>query len=246
MPRTTILEPLDEEVDNETKKKAKKDLESIKNMMDIFLKNNTKKTFDEILNELNLSEFEYMLALRSSISATTVFYKRTSEEVAINPYNLEILQLLQSNMDIQFILNPYACISYIANYISKPSGGMSKLLRDAAKEVSEGNFTHRDRLRKIANVFINGSTMSAQEAVYDVLSIPVSRCSRATAYINTRPINERAVMLKTNKQLAELDPESTDIYNMNCQQYYAIRVASLEDTCLAEFMAYYPVPILHH
>ena len=34
-------------------------------------------------------------------------------------------------MDIQFILDPYSCISYMINYVTKIDAGLSKLLREA-------------------------------------------------------------------------------------------------------------------
>ena len=37
-------------------------------------------------------------------------------------------------MDIQFILDPYACAVYILSYITKAQRGMSKLLRKACEE----------------------------------------------------------------------------------------------------------------
>ena len=42
-------------------------------------------------------------------------------------------------MDIQFVLDVYACAVYIANYISKAQKGMSELLRQACKEAKKGN-----------------------------------------------------------------------------------------------------------
>jgi hypothetical protein len=40
----------------------------------------------------------------------------------------------QANMDIQFVLDPYACAVYILSYITKGQRGMSKLLRKACEE----------------------------------------------------------------------------------------------------------------
>ena len=72
-----------------------------------------------MLNELQMNEINYIEAIRSSLDQPKVFLKRKSNEVAINAYNKTILALLESNTDIQFILNPYSCISYMINYIKK-------------------------------------------------------------------------------------------------------------------------------
>lgn len=40
-------------------------------------------------------------------------------------------------MDIQFILDPYACVSYIVSYISKGQRGLSNILSEACKEAKQ-------------------------------------------------------------------------------------------------------------
>ena len=42
-------------------------------------------------------------------------------------------------MDIQYVLDPYACAVYILLYIAKGQRGMSKLLCKACEEAKEGN-----------------------------------------------------------------------------------------------------------
>lgn len=170
MPETRILHSLADEISIEEKKKSRNDMKAIKQQMQEFFKTTKETSFKNLLEELELTGEEYEHAIRSSIAAPTVFLKRKSTEVAINAYNLEILQLTQSNMDIQFVINAHGCILYVVEYINKPGGGMSRMLREAAEEVTDGNYTLRDRLRKVANVFINGNVVSAQEAVYDILS----------------------------------------------------------------------------
>lgn len=53
--------------------------------------------------------------------------------------------------------------------------------------------------------------MSCQEAVYHVLSLPLSKSSRASVFVNTSLIDERIEILKPKSQLAELDPDSKEI-----------------------------------
>ena len=45
-------------------------------------------TFDQLLDELNISEADYILALRSSLNSPTIFLKRQANELRINNYNL--------------------------------------------------------------------------------------------------------------------------------------------------------------
>ena len=55
--------------------------------------------------------------------------KRSPSECWINDYNRDVLSAWKGNMDIQFILDPYACMMYIASYMLKSEKGMSELLR---------------------------------------------------------------------------------------------------------------------
>ena len=42
-------------------------------------------------------------------------------------------------MDMQFVLDPYACAVYILSYITKGQRGMSKLLEKSCEEAKAGN-----------------------------------------------------------------------------------------------------------
>ena len=81
--------------------------------------------------------------------------KRGSKEIFINGYNNEILSLHRANMDLQFILDPYACIAYMINYINKSNRGMSELLKESISEINDGNFSLRKKFHKIGMLFNN-------------------------------------------------------------------------------------------
>jgi len=68
-------------------------------------------------------------------------------------------------MDIQFVLDVYACAMYIVSYISKAQKGMSELLRRACDEARKGNSNIKQQVRNIGNKFLNNVEISAQEAL---------------------------------------------------------------------------------
>lgn len=236
MPKTMILEPLSSEETTDDLKRVFKD---IKNYMQYLYTKQVDITFDEILAKLSLNEEKYIMAIRSSLKRTQVFLKRSSLEVGINCYNKKIQYLFESNMDIQFVLDPYAAAMYIVNYVAKIESGLSKLMRDAAADVEEGNNSVKDKFKRIANVFLNANLMSAQEAAYHVLSLPLSKMSRQSVYINTSPACERVLMLKSEKELAKLDKESNDVYVTGSISKYSNRPKTMENVCLADFIAEY-------
>ena len=86
-------------------------------------------TFDQLLLNLNVSEETYLLAIRSSLNSPTIFFKQQPNELKVNNSNSSCLSAWRANMDIQFVLDVYACAMYIVSYISKAQKGISDILR---------------------------------------------------------------------------------------------------------------------
>ena len=84
-------------------------------------------SFEEFLNNLNLNEQDYISAISLSLTRDTLFLKRTQSEIRVNNYNSYLLRAWQANLDIHFILDPYACAVYILSYVTKEQGSMSRL-----------------------------------------------------------------------------------------------------------------------
>ena len=158
---------------NEEKKeyveKCKANFVKIKTTLDILAYIQTKRLreneqfpalieFEQFLLNNKLSRIEYIDALRTSIIKPTVFYKRTSHDIMVNPYNKDILARHKSNMDIQYVINSYALISYITAYMMKSNAKISKLMATAIDEVkTKTNLSHRQKLQAVANCWQNGS-----------------------------------------------------------------------------------------
>ena len=81
-------------------------------------------------------------------------------------------------MDIQYVLYVYACAVYIVNYISKFQKAMSELLQEACAEARKGNSSIKQEVRDIGTKFLNNVEISAREAVYTVLQLPLRKASR--------------------------------------------------------------------
>lgn len=180
----------------------------------------------------------YYQATRITLTHAAVYSKRSSLEVGINAYNKEILNLFEANMDIQFVLNEYAVATYIINYINKSETGLTKLLREAAQDTREkNNLNHRGRLRHISNVLSNGTLISAQEAAFKNLSLPMLRNNGVTIFTNTGKIDDRVRMTKRVTDLKKMEDDDTGIVLQNLTEKYAERPKKLAKKCLAEFAA---------
>ena len=129
-----LLYPLEEDVD----KYKKKNTELLKAMNEY--KDNVDMTFEEFLENFAKMDFvDYIKCIRSSLKAPKVFLKRKTKDMRINLFNEGILCAWKANLDIQIVLEPYGCASYIVGYISKSQRGMSAQLDAAAKAARKGN-----------------------------------------------------------------------------------------------------------
>ncbi|CAB3993946.1 Hypothetical predicted protein [Paramuricea clavata] len=239
MPRTMILEPLSEtDLDENVADIVKKALGQIRSLL-ASIKADETMTFDEFLKKLDLSEQQYLKAIRLSLKHNTLLLKRSPAEIRINCYNPNLLRTWKANMDIQYVLDPYACAVYILSYITKGQRGMSKLLRKACEEAKEGNKNIVNKVRHIGNKFLNAVEISAQEAVYLVMQMPLRRSSREFQFINTSDPHERTFLLKSMDKIKELPDHSVDIESDNIIKRYQRRPKKLENLCLADFVAWF-------
>lgn len=153
--KTTILHPLeppDFSKDEIARHKSvwisiKKELDNIGDI------ENT--TICLLLDKLELTYEKYILAIRASIKSSTVFLKRSPQEVRVNNYNTNILKGWRANLDVQFVLDVFACATYVASYITKSQRGMSELLRKASDEARKGNQTLTEQIKTVGNHFLN-------------------------------------------------------------------------------------------
>ena len=126
MRATEILYPFEKDTSPCKIKQLKETCKTIKKQLND-LKEGECLTFEELLLKIKVTENDYCLAVRSSLNASTVFLKTEPNKLRINNYNSPCLKVWRANMDIQFVLDVYACAMYIVSYISKAQKGMSEL-----------------------------------------------------------------------------------------------------------------------
>nr|KAF7431628.1 hypothetical protein H0235_004552 [Vespula pensylvanica] len=188
------------------------------------------------------SDEHYTNILRAGITRPTVFVKREPSEKWHNTFNPFILNVLQSNIDIQFILEEYSCAAYVAEYISKTNKGISNLQRQIIEIMIEHpEFDIVEITRKMTVDMLHTVEITSQEAAWYLLREPMSKSSTVIAYIPTsRPI-ERQRIQRTQEELAreDLDYESIDIWKENWFDKYENRPEEFENISLAQFVANY-------
>ena len=173
----------------------------------------------------------YMYALRATVTSSKVFLKRNLEETRINNYNDILLESWEAKMDIQYILDPYACISYIVSYISK---GLSNLLCEAYKEAKAKDRDIRQQVRRIGNQCLSHVEIGAQEAAYLILQMHLRRSSTDVVFIDTNKQENRTVLLKPFSDLKEMSESSTNVESDSAFNRYKRRPREMNRYYYAE------------
>ncbi|KAE8739076.1 hypothetical protein FOCC_FOCC015432 [Frankliniella occidentalis] len=167
------------------------------------------------------------VTIRSGLSKPQLFLKRVPKDILISPFSKKIIELMRSNINIEFVLDAFSAATYIIDYINKSSRGMSMILKKVLQEVRQGNENLRKSFTKLSNAFYNNSELSIQEVCYNILQIPLSRSSEDCIFIPTFPITDRVRIVKCQKKLEQLDEETTDIFESGLLEHYMNRPDSL-------------------
>ncbi|XP_071576363.1 uncharacterized protein [Temnothorax nylanderi] len=189
-------------------------------------------TLDDFLVDNNMTMKYYLDVIRASIRKATVVYKRNMNELWTNTFNPWIANVLNSNMDLQFIIDEYSCAAYVVEYVNKSNRGVSNL----HKQLIELQTEHPDQdfiglMKKVCINLLNTVEMSCQEAAWYLLKQPMSEASREVLFVSTMWASERVKLYKKKKQMdmEELDDDSTDVWTLNVLQKYEQRPRQLED-----------------
>ena len=98
-------------------------------MQKLIAENDTDLSLSDLHDKAHLTKSEYVEALETSCTGFVVVLKREPRECSINNYNPAVMLAWQANMDIQFVLNAYACVMYVASYIMKTERSTGELLK---------------------------------------------------------------------------------------------------------------------
>lgn len=246
MDQTRVIHPFVavddlDDAELELKKKYTEDGKKIRKYLDENLATlqNSSMKFNEFLAVLDMTLDDYLKSVQASVSCSKVMLRRAVNEVLINNYNPLILKMHRANIDLQFILDAYACCIYIVDYINKSDKGMTKILEKVLSDgVEEGSPTETI-LRNLTSKYYNVKEVSAQEAAYNLLQLRKVETSAKTIFIPTGPEKLRSRILKPKVELQKLPSNSTDIYVHGWVEHYQRRPESLNHLNLAEFCSSY-------
>ncbi|XP_072048518.1 uncharacterized protein [Amphiura filiformis] len=141
------------------------------------------------------------------------------------------------NMDIQYILDPFAGTIYMLSYLTKCEREMGDLLRNAQREAREGNADVLTELRKVGNVYLQHREISVMGAIYMVCSMPLKQSSRNVVFVQT-DVDGHRISLPL-QQLQENAGNSEEVWQTSQIEKYIGRpkVAKYENMCMAKFFS---------
>ena len=131
-------------------------------------------------------------------------------ECFVNNYNSAVMLPWQANMDLQYVLNSYTCIMYVASYIMKIDISLGELLRRVANE----ELITKNTIEQRGSAFLTHKEVSAQEAVHRILSMPMKQSSRSVVFVDTNSKDERIAVLRDSKSLKDLSADRQTDTNM--------------------------------
>ena len=112
-----------------------------------------------------------------------LYYKQKPFEVNLRPYNTVILKLIKPNMNLQFVTGVYVVLTYLLSYLCKPEYAMSEFMKKASKGVYGKDI--KDKLFSIGNTFLTKCEVPTQEAIKQVLSLPIRHSLIDVLYVHT-------------------------------------------------------------
>ena len=167
--------------------------------------------------------------------------QRSTNDIWINPYNLDVLQAWNANMDIQVVGSMEGAARYVCSYICKNEPfSFRQQVAETIKKMPP-NSSQRKLLSRIGNILLTHRTIGLQETAYRLLGLEMVYSSRETVYINTALPSQRYRLLKPNKHLEQLPADSTNIFANGVPQYYQCRPEGepFQQMSLAEFATKY-------
>ncbi len=237
MENTSILKPLDsDEVDAEKLETLKNAYQKLRKKLND-MGNGLEITHEEFLQHIQMNESEYILTIRSSLKTAKVFYQRKPNALRVNPYMKGMLSVIKANHDVQYPLDIYALVCYVADYLLKSQRGLSATLEQAVRDAFDGDMTVKQQIRHIGYNLIGAIETSAPEAAYYIMQIPFTYCSVEVEFIPTSPPEDRLYVLKSEQELSELPEGSKDVLKSNKIAAYAKRPRILENMCLADYVS---------
>jgi hypothetical protein len=91
-------------------------------------------SFEDFLEELNLTEDEYIEVIQSTLKQPTIFLKRKLSNIWNNGFSKDMPIMWNANTHAQYVLNAYVATSYCTSYMKNVDKSMTSDFRRIRRE----------------------------------------------------------------------------------------------------------------
>ena len=130
-----------------------------------------------------------------------VLLQRDIDEIFINNYNPEWIVAWNANIDISPVYDYFGTITYVTDYFTKDSTGLTEVLKNAVKQLSDDK-DMRQKCYELANMFLTFRQVGMCEAIFKLFAnMNMVYSSVSTIFVPTEPKGQR------RQYLQRQDPE---------------------------------------
>ena len=185
----------------------------------------------------------YHYALSVCDHGTKVVLKRNIQDIFINNFNPDWMIAWDGNMDIQPILDYFACITYMTDYVCKAETKTTQMLKDVKKAKKKEGASNRDLMYALGQAYLTSREMGECEAYYKLdKNLHFKQSNVRTIFIGSGFPQNRAKFLRKCVSEADAsrgisvdghDGKFLESESHHCK--YAMRPTFLERICLCQF-----------
>ena len=118
-------------------------------------------------------------------------------------------------MDIQSVFNHYKALT-LCSYLSRQEDECSQAMKQAVKEAVENDLGNYQRIKSVAYVCSSKRECFVQKSVYHIMpKLWLLKIFPRVIYANSNLPEKRMKMTLSEKEIAELPNDSTDLYKGN-------------------------------
>ena len=171
-------------------------------------KQNIRKRIDEVLKIASADgePITYQMyetaVIQQPRKGSEVLLRRDIDEIFINNYNPEWIVVWNANIDISPVYDYFGTITYITDYFTKDSTGLTDVLKAAVKQLGDDQ-DMRQKCYEMANHFMTHRQVGESEAIYKLFAnMKMVYSSVSTIFVPTEPKGQRRQFLQRQ------DPDS--------------------------------------
>ena len=144
-----------------------------------------------------ITYYQYEMAvMQQPRKGSEVLLRRDIDEVFMSNYNPEWMEVWDANHDLSPVYDYYGVITYVTDYMTKDSTGLTDVLKAGMKQLGKDG-DMRQKCNQLANLFMSHRQVGEAEAYYKLLAhMNLVYSNVATVYAPTEPKRERRQFLQ--------------------------------------------------